>query len=71
MHGFNQYPDVFRIDLGLDAVTEIEDVASSGTEIGERSGDLLTDAFGGGMEHDGIEIALERYARAHSPTGVV
>jgi hypothetical protein len=39
MYGIDERPDAIRFDAGLDAMPQVEDMASAGTEIGQRLGD--------------------------------
>src|SRR5262245_20066387 len=62
----HQHGDLLRIDVGMDAVTEVEHVPAAATVAREERRDLRTELLPGRMQRAGVEVALQRDAIAHT-----
>lgn len=59
MHRIDKRADIFRVDAGVDAVTEVEDVAFALAVAGEYIAHFFTNAIRCGVEDAGVHIALQ------------
>ena len=59
MHRVDEGADVLRVDLRVNAVTEVEDVAVALAEAGEHGLHFLADALRVGVEDARVHVALQ------------
>src|SRR5882724_2365327 len=65
---FNKTFDFLRVGIGIDAVTQVGDVASW-TELPQHLPRLLPDLVERGVQHARIEIALQGFIRSNQRPG--
>src|SRR6185312_13414311 len=65
MHLVHQHAHVFGIDLGRDAVAEIEHVTGMIAVAVQHGAGFAADYLGAGAQDRGIEVALQRHLAGH------
>ena len=70
MHRFNKDARMLRVNVLMDAVAEVKDVAFPLTKAGEDGRDFFFNTRGGRIEHGRIHVALQRDFVAHATTGI-
>ena len=58
MNSVDEHTQIVRIDIGRDAVPEIEHMSGTATVLGQHVGDPRADFVIGQRERGGLEIAL-------------
>lgn len=70
MHGLDHRPDMLGADVGMYAVAKVEHVTRAVAEIGEDLCNFGAYGLGGGVQGDGVEVALQRNPVAYAAAGL-
>ena len=68
VHGLDHRQGVLGLDVGMYAVAEVENVPVAMPEARQHAPDLFTDLARRGVQHAGIQVALQRHAPLHGTT---